>query len=109
MFHFVTTIKGAAIALAVAGIAATALGNAASAQADESTYLSLVHSRDIAAPDPTLISLGYQVCADARAHTPKDNTVGTIDQQAQISDRIEAMFVYNAALINLCPGVQPGP
>lgn len=105
-----TTIKGkAALALAVAGIAATTWVNTALAHADEATYLSLVHSRDIPAPDPALISLGYQICTDARAHTPKDTTVQTIDQQAQISDRIEAIFVYNAALINLCPGVQPGP
>ncbi|WP_197499682.1 DUF732 domain-containing protein [Mycobacterium sp. 1245852.3] len=99
----------AAMLLAVAGIAATALANTALAHADESTYLSLIHSRGIPAPDPAMISLGHQICADARAHVPKDNTVQTIDQQAQISDPIEASFVYNAALINLCPGVQPGP
>lgn len=107
--HRMTTIKAAAIALAVAGIAAMPWVNTALAHADESTYLSLLHSRDIPAPEPTLISLGYQICTDARARTPKDTTVQTIDQQAQISDRIEAMFVYNAALINLCPGVQAGP
>lgn len=103
------TMKGAAIALVVAGIAITGWVTTAPARADESTYLSLVHSRDISAPDPALISLGYQICADARAHKPKDDTVQTINQQVQVADRIEAMFVYNAALINLCPGVQPGP
>lgn len=97
------------IALALAGIAAAAWGGNVLAHADESSYLTLMHSRDIAAPDPALISLGYQVCADARSRVPKDHTVETINQQVHVSDPIEASFVYNAALINLCPGVQAGP
>lgn len=103
-------ISGAAIVLTAAAMSAAAWCTAPLAHANESTYLSLVHSRDdISAPDPVLLSVGYQSCADARARVPKDTTLQTIDGQIHTPDRIAATFVYNAALINLCPGVQAGP
>ncbi|ETB37549.1 DUF732 domain-containing protein [Mycobacterium avium] len=105
-----TTIKSLfAIAVATVGFAATAWVDPAHAHADESAYLSVIHSRAVPAPDAATVSLGCQICADARNHLPKARTAETIDQQAQISDPIEPSFFHNAALINLCPAVPAGP
>ena len=57
-------------------VGASAIGLAAPASADSSSYLESVHTRYAFLSESQLLSAGNQICADARSGVPaSDNTI----------------------------------
>ena len=69
-------VTGACALGALSAAAASAIGLAAPASADSSSFLESVHTRYAFLSESQLLSAGNQICADARSGVPaSDNTI----------------------------------
>ncbi|CAN5563930.1 hypothetical protein BH10ACT9_BH10ACT9_37000 [soil metagenome] len=90
--------------LIVPAAIAAALACAPPAQAGEQEYLAdLEQNASITGSDAAL-TMGYQICTDLSHGVPEATTVQAIFQETPEDFTVEdAQFIYDAAVIYLCP------